>query len=173
MSEGAIVTEPGESSNPWWMRAIFGKDPRVTLIRLLLTIGLILVLAKWVFVPIEIVGKSMEPAYVEGKRNLINQWAYVLSKPKRGDVVAVHTEGQSYMLLKRIVGLPGEYIVNIGGYVFVNGQLLEEPYVEKLGGWQFDDLVLEEDFYYLIGDNRRVTAFGRRHGRHIVGKVLF
>lgn len=169
MTDQTNVTPP----NPWWMRAIFGKDPRVTLIRLLITIGIIFVLAKFVLVPIEIVGKSMEPTYVEGRRNLVNQWAYLMGKPQRGDVVAVHTEGQSYMLLKRIVGLPGEHVVNIGGYIFVNGTFLQESYVEQMGGWQYDEVILEDDFYYLIGDNRRVTAFGRRHERHIVGKVLF
>lgn len=158
---------------PWWMRAIFGKDPRVTLVRLLLTVVGIIVVFKFVLVPIQIVGMSMEPSYLEGRRNLVNNLAYMVEPPKRGDVVAVRTTGQNYMLLKRIVGLPGEHILNVGGYIWVNGELLDEPYVRFRGGWQSDDLVLDEDFYYLIGDNRRISAFGKRHIRHIVGRIVF
>lgn len=158
---------------PWWLRAIFGRDPRITLVRLLLTVATIVVLFKYVLVPIEIVGKSMEPSYIEGRRNLINHLAYWGEPPKRGDVVAVRTTGQNYMLLKRIVGLPGDHVANVGGYVWVNGELLEEPYVRFRDGWQSDYVVLDEDYYYLIGDNRSVSAFGKRHVRQIVGKVVF
>lgn len=169
MNEATVIAQ----ARPWWMRAIFGKDPRVTLVRLLLTVVAIIVLFKFVLVPIEIVGMSMEPSYVEGRRNLINHLAYMWENPKRGDVVAVRTTGQNYMLLKRIIGLPGDHILNVGGYIWVNGELLEEPYVKFRDNWQSDDVVLDEDFYYLIGDNRKISAYGKRHARQIVGKVVF
>jgi signal peptidase I len=170
------MNEPASSSprrHPWWRRAIFGKDPRITLIRLLLTICVVLVLFKYVLVPIQVVGMSMEPTFVEGKRNLVNRLAYLRDKPKRGDLVAIRTKGQDYMLLKRIVGLPGERVSYIRGYIFIDGQLLDEPYVKFRNGWQYDYVTLDEDFYYLVGDHRTISAFGKRHRRQIIGKVIF
>jgi signal peptidase I len=166
------VPSPPPRTDPWWMRAIFGRNPKVTLIRLVITISLVVILFRYVLVPIEVVGTSMEPTYYEGKRNLVNRLVYFGTKPQRGDVVAIRTKGQNYMLLKRIVGLPGERVRYIQGYVFINGKLLNEPYV-RFRGWQYDDVTLDEDFYYLIGDNRNISAFGKRHVRQIIGKVVF
>ncbi len=163
-----------------WVRMVIGGNPRRTLIRLCITvIGMFLIL-RYVVVPVEIKGASMQPTYVEGKWNLVNRLAYLFEEPKRGDVVATQRKGQSvngksFLFLKRIAGLPGEQVLLRRGRVYIDGELLEEPYV-KYGASRRRDrhsLTLEEHQYFLIGDNRRVTGDGVFHIRQFVGKIVF
>ena len=66
---------------------------------------------------VSVIGVSMEPALFNGQEVLINKFAYKLSSPKRGDVIAFLPNGNpnSHYYLKRVIGLPGEKIQIIGG----------------------------------------------------------
>src|SRR5262245_30550408 len=105
----------------WWMRVIFGRHPRRTLLRLSLLVALTIVIFKFFVLPIQVSGLSMVPTYTDGKVNFVNQLAYVWAKPKRGDVVAIRMPTERDMLLKRIVGLPGERVAMWGGRIWING----------------------------------------------------
>jgi signal peptidase I len=122
-------------------------------------------------------GISMEPAYHNGRMNLINRLAYWRSEPKRGDVVGIRLAGVSVMYMKRIIGLPGERVTFRNGKVLINDQPLEEPYVKYRARWGIPELILDPDEYYAIGDNRGMDPDGHEGGgvrrNRIVGKVLF
>jgi signal peptidase I len=167
----------GESSTPprppWWLRIIFGKNPKWTLVRLLLSVTLITIVFRFLLVPIKVTGQSMEPTYVDGRINFVNQLAYSGHTPQRGDVVAVHRKDQNLTFLKRIVGMPGERVAMKHGRIFINGTALAEPYVKLHGKFDDPEKLLDEDFYFVIGDNRQVSNFGAVHIRHIMGKVLY
>jgi signal peptidase I len=158
---------------PWWMVVIFGKNPRRTLLRLSLLVALTFILFKFLVLPIQVSGVSMEPAYLNGKVNFVNQLAYTWARPKRFDVVAIRMPGQRSMLLKRIVGLPGERVALRGGFVYVNGDRLEEPYVRLKGFYPPKETTLEPDHYFVIGDNRSVSVYLPVPVWQIVGKVMF
>src|SRR5437879_2651827 len=113
------------------MRIVFGRRPRRTLVRLVVLVGASALIFGFVLVPVRITGISMEPTYHDRRINFVNRLAYVWSKPKRGDVVAIKTTGLHIMYLKRIVALPGETISIKKGIVMINGQPLNEPYVKK------------------------------------------
>jgi signal peptidase I len=80
------------------------------------------------------------------------------------------------MLMKRIIGLPGETISFHDGHAYINGQLLAEPYVKKLCDWEHGPIQCGPDEYYVVGDNRSMPFEYHMQGLatrdRIVGKVL-
>jgi signal peptidase I len=166
--------EPGIEVSSWWLRLIVGRRPVRTLVRLLIVVGLTLILFRVLFIPIRVTGNSMEPTYVNGRINFINRLAYVRRQPERGDVVAILMEDSRYPILKRVLGLPGESIVLRNGQVAVNGEFLQEGYVRGVGlSRELRTTSLDESHYFVIGDNREVTAYGNVTLADIKGKVLF
>jgi signal peptidase I len=158
----------------WWVRLIFGRNPKRTLYRLLLTVVVILVLFRWIFIPIRVSGMSMMPTYKDGKVTLVNHLAYARSKPKRGDVVAFRYPPENVVFLKRIVGLPGERVRIEAGSVYINEILLVEPYTRKLrAGHDLWEVTVKENEFFVIGDNRGVSVLGSIPESSIIGKVLF
>jgi signal peptidase I len=159
--------------SPWWARLVVGRRPWVTLIRLVVLVAVSLVLFRGVFVPIRVVGSSMEPSYRNGRINFLSRWAYRSTLPRRGDVVGIRKEGSKVVVLKRIVGMPGERVTVRGGRVLVNGLPLREPYAQGYGipSTQLPRLLGPEE-YFAIGDNRELTLYGVVNRSEILGKVL-
>jgi signal peptidase I len=169
---------PVPEEPPWWQRLIIGKHPKRTLMRLGVLILLSYVVFKWVLVPVRIVGISMEPTYRNGKVNFINRWSYLRRLPQRGEVVGIRLVSDQVMLLKRVIALPGERVAIRSGEIYVNGVLLDEPYVRRLRyASDEDEVLVKEGYYYVIGDNREMPLEVHTHGAYpaqrLVGKVLF
>lgn len=174
-TEGA----PEKTHMPWWLRIIFGRNPSWTLVRILFVIFISLILFKFVLLPIRVTGESMLPNYNPGQIRFVNRLAYSKTSPQRADVVAVEFAGQEVLLLKRVIGLPGETFQVREGEVFINGRKIEEPYVKgripsnvpkKLG--YTEPIPLGPDEYMVIGDNRKISEGYIKRRREIVGKVL-
>jgi signal peptidase I len=158
----------------WWARLLIGRRPVVTLIRLVVLVAACGFLFKVVLVPIRVTGRSMEPTYRNGRVNFLQRHAYRRRDPARGDVVGLQLEGSRLVLLKRIVGLPGERVGLRGGRVFINGEPLAEPYtrgheVPSTRG----ERTLGVDEYFVIGDNRDESAHGVVRRAELRGKVLW
>jgi signal peptidase I len=121
-------------------------------------------------------GISMQPNFFTGQLIVVNRLIYYFAKPARGDVIVLHDpEDPSQDFIKRVVGLPGEQIAIRAGRVYVNGTMLEEPYIATFctscdGTWELD-----ADHYFVLGDNRPNShdshAFGPLDRRLIVGKA--
>lgn len=183
------MNEPALPSRipPWLVRVLVGKHPKRTVVRATALIVVSFALFKFVLAPIRVEGISMAPTYRDGSINFINRLAYRWSKPQRGDVVALRMAGESVMLLKRVVGLPGEKVSLRGGKVFINGVELQEEYVKfwRPPFWtrrsrtsnENEFWALGEDEYFFIGDNRSVLGEAHYKGaatsERIVGRVLF
>jgi signal peptidase I len=116
----------------------------------------------------------MEPSYRNGRINFLSRWAYRSATPRRGDVVGIRKQGSKLVVLKRIVGMPGERVTVRGGRVMVNGLPLQEPYAQGQGIPSTRlPLLLGPEEYFAIGDNREVTLYGEVDRSEILGKVLF
>lgn len=124
-----------------------------------------------------VVGDSMNPTYEDGDIVNINR----LSKPERNDIVIVDLPDEGKHLIKRCVGMPGDTIQIKEGKVFVNGVELEEDYLSKEnktcdGGLANEPILLGEDEYFVLGDNRSVSKDSRYFGavkkEQIIGVVM-
>jgi signal peptidase I len=162
----------------WARRVIIGRNPRRTFIRILVLVVVSVVVFKWVLLPIRLDGPSMLPTYRSGSVNFVNRLAYWNSEPQRGDVVAVRYSGHSIMLMKRVVGLPGETIEFVKGRLWVNGRPLDEPYVKFSCDWNVrpEHYLLRDDEYYVVGDNRSMPFENHQQGaarrQRILGRIM-
>jgi signal peptidase I len=160
-------------------RFVFGRDPRRTLVRVLVLAGLSVITFRWMLIPIRTEGVSMLPTYHSGTFNLVNRLSYLGtgSKPKRGDVVAIRLAGPNVVYVKRIVGLPGERVTIVEGTVQIDGKPLLELYVRHRRAWDVSEVTLGPREYFVVGDNRGMAEgdhdFGRVDATRILGKVVF
>lgn len=131
-----------------------------------------------------VIGDSMEPALHNGQEILMNRILYRISKPSRGDVIVFLPNGSqnSHLYVKRVVGLPGEKVQIREGNVYIDGVLLEEGELfDKIidPGIAQNELLLESDEYFVLGDNRnssedsRSGNIGAVKKDTIIGKAWF
>lgn len=174
MSQNPIATS---KPRPGLARVIvIGRNPRNTLIRILVLVAVCLVVFNFILLPIRVTGISMLPAYKDRSVNCVNRLAYLRHEPRRGDVVSIRYAGIHLMLMKRIVGLPGETVAFEDGHVFINGKPLDEPYEKSSCDWNVSPEKLGANEYFVVGDNRTMSAEDHLKGKvpreRIVGKVL-
>ena len=166
---------------------MFGRNLKVTLLRAAVWAAVCVVVFKLLLVHVRVTGISMLPTCLDQSVYWVNRLAYVWHPPQRSDVVAVRfvpadgaisrLEPPNVMLLKRIIGLPGETVAFVNGRVLINGQILDEPYEEDGKGcaWNCAPVTVGPDQYYVVGDNRSMPPEDHTHGiydrNRIVGKA--
>lgn len=148
----------------------------------LLVIFLAFVIVRIGFSKCSMMGDSMAGTLVNGDSLLVNKFVYKISEPERFDVVAYRqgSSEHSYMSIKRIIGLPGDRIMIKNGEIYIDGELLtEEINTDKMitGGLAETEIVLDENEYFVLGDNRnnsedsRFSNVGNIVRNDICGKV--
>lgn len=138
----------------------------------------------FIFQPFYVKGASMEPNFRDGDYLIIDEITYKFKAPERGEVIVFrYPNDPSQRYIKRIIGLPGETIEIKQGKIIIydengNGQVLEElAYLPASTLTPGDVLVaLEENEYFVLGDNRAASADSRRWGslprENIIGRAL-
>lgn len=120
-------------------------------------------------------GRSMEPNLSESQRLIIDKISYRLRSPKRNDIVVLNMPLMDEMLVKRIIGLPGETIEIQNGVVYINGNALHERFQHNLSDYDTPALTLGPLSYFVLGDNRTNSndsrVFGSVKREYIVGRV--
>lgn len=123
-------------------------------------------------------GASMQPNFATGQFLIVSRVNYLFSEPEYGDIIVFHEprrEEDDY--IKRVIGLPGDTIEIREAQVYVNGGLIDEPYINNTKTC-FGDCAwtLTGDEYFVMGDNRQHSsdsrAFGPVERRLIVGEAL-
>jgi signal peptidase I len=205
----AAATEAKKSRNP--IDRLFPNLPhgwRVALdwtVTIIGAVAIVLGIKAWVVNPYRIPSSSMEPTLhcaapapgCEARtsdRVLACRFCYHLSPPHRGDIVVFNTPplaktecGSQGTFVKRLIGLPGEVWEERDGYVYINGQKLNEPYIQPdrrdnrtLG---LSDVPprntytrIPKGMYLMMGDNRKSSCDSRVWGlvpkKNIIGKVF-
>lgn len=126
------------------------------------------------------VGSGMESTLSDDDILLVNKVAYRVNDPERFDVIVFNKTGKehSYYATRRIIGLPGETVQIIDGYVYINGVQLEEINVVEpmlTAGLAEKSITLDDDEYFVLGDNRnncedsRYSNFGNVARSEIIG----
>lgn len=111
---------------------------------------------------------SMEPNFNEKDYLFVSKQSYKLfGEPKQGDVVVIHSElkqenGDEKMLIKRIIGLPGDRIDIYDGKVYVNGAEMTQDFTKDgVTNGDIRGLVVPKDELFCLGDNRLVSIDSR------------
>lgn len=112
----------------------------------------------------QVLGQSMEPTLHSAQRVVIEKVTYRFHGPRRGDVVVIDSPEQSEMLIKRVVGLPGETFEVRNGQVYINGELLEENWSVRQGGGGYGPRVVPPLHVFVLGDNRAASNDSRTFG---------
>lgn len=106
---------------------------------------------------------SMESTIKTGSRMFGFRLAYVTKEPERGDVVIFkYPDDEKQVFVKRVIGLPGETVEIIEGVTYINGQALEEDYLNETPVKEnFGPYNVPEDSYFVMGDNRNRSRDAR------------
>lgn len=130
-----------------------------------------------------VIGVSMEPALYNGQEVLVNRFLYKLVSPGKGDVVVFLPNGNenSHYYVKRIAAEPGDRVAVREGVLYINDVPYSEVELDKIAdpGILENELTLEKDEYFVIGDNinnsedSRSGSIGPVNKTSIIGKVWF
>ncbi len=130
-----------------------------TLLSFVIAIGLGLFVRETVAQPVKVVGISMQPALANGEVLLVDKLTNSLSGPQQGDIIVFLRDDVYY--IKRVTGLPGQSVGITHGTVSVNGQALSEAYIGAQTTQGELSLTLGEGEYFVLGDNRALSADSR------------
>lgn len=131
-------------------------------------------------------GVSMEPTFIDNNTFFVNKFQLLFSVPFRGQLVQCKSIDGNALLIKRVIGLPGEVIhirENKVSITDVNGNeiLLNETYIKKdaitrMPNGKNTDIPIPENHYFVLGDNRRESIDSRVYGpmprENIIGSVF-
>lgn len=112
---------------------------------------------------------SMETTIMPGSRMIGFRVAYLFSEPKRGDIMIFkYPDDPSQLFVKRVIGLPGETVEIVDGITYINGEMLEEDYINPdywltpVENEDYGPYTVPEDSYFMMGDNRGNSRDSRK-----------
>ena len=170
----------GASHNDLWSEA------RLLLRDLIFALMIAALVVVFIVQPVKVEGTSMLPRLHDGERIFVNKLIYYdeyrwAPKVDRGDIVVFwYPEDPSKSYIKRVIGLPGDRIEVNEGVVRVNGQDVEESYLDprlNLSHRSLTEQIVKANYYFVMGDNRDNSSDSRMWGlvpkKYIYGKALF
>lgn len=129
----------------------------------------------------EVSGSSMETTLSDKDQLIVDKMTYRFRDPKRYDIVVFPYQYQdNTYYINRIIGLPGETVQILSGMVYIDGMRLDEHYGNELmenPGIAEEPLILGEDEYFVLGDNRnnssdsRASDVGLIHRKDLIGRA--
>jgi len=174
LSKNASIRTDAELKRGRMMNKVL-KEIISTLLYLLGVLCLTWLLITYVGQRTEVDGSSMEPTLEDGDNLLVDKISYRFRDPERFDIIvfAFKYKEDTYYI-KRIIGLPGETVwIDEQGNIYIDGEILEEAYGKEIIspdkiGIASEPIVVGEDEYFVLGDNRNNSSDSRTS---IVGNV--
>ena len=131
-----------------------------------------------------VIGQSMADTLSNGDQILVNRFIYKVTDPKPNDLIVFLPNGneKSHYYVKRVIAVPGDTVRIKSGAVYENGELFEEEVdvsAMEEAGLAADEIKLEEDEYFVLGDNRnnsedsRYANIGNVKKEYMIGKAWF
>ncbi len=130
----------------------------------------------------EVNGASMEPTLSDKDNLIVDKLSYLFHDPERFDIIVFPFQyEQDTYYIKRIIGMPGESVrIDWDGNIYIDGELLKESYGREVmldPGRAEEEILLGEDEYFVLGDNRNNSTDGRAervgniHRDNIIGRA--
>lgn len=166
------------------------KETLLYFVEIALVILIAWLIVRFAMKPASMIGSSMEPTLYNGEDVIINKTSYAVLTPKRHAVIAFYPEQKegdetvfddSSILIRRVLGLPGETVQIKNGHLWIDGEEIEEKYQYEpmvSAGRASSEIRLAEDEYFVLSDNRtdmddsRNTSFTVVKKENIIGKVI-
>lgn len=124
-------------------------------------------------------GASMEPTLHNGERLMVDKLTYRFRPPRRGEIIVFrYPTDPRRKFIKRIMGLPGDQVEVRRHQLYINGKVLEEPYINGPTYGDFGPIVVPEGAFFVLGDNRnnsddsRFSDVGPVPRKLVVGRAL-
>jgi signal peptidase I len=172
------TSNPGTSST--LHEHLLRHEIRVWTRDLLIAIGLALVIIVFLYQPVKVEGTSMAPLLSDQERIFINKFVYRFEPIDRGDVVVFwYPLDRSKSFIKRVIALPGETVEIRRGIVYVNDQIVPEPYVPPRYAdvTDYGPMKVPRGSYFVMGDHRISSndsrVFGPVASQYIYGRAVF
>lgn len=155
-----------------------------------IAIALVLVvLIRWLlFKPFIVDGPSMQPNFHTGERVIVNEILYDIRSPQRGEVIVFHVPSEGRDFIKRVIGIAGDTVKVEGDVVTVNGEPVNETYIQgaidnahnnnvlynnkNFPNEDFADGIVPEGHVFVMGDNRSDSTDSRMIGYVPLGDIV-
>ncbi|MCL1965067.1 MAG: signal peptidase I [Firmicutes bacterium] len=144
----------------------------------IIALGIALFVTTLIAQPVRVEGSSMMNSLKDKDLMIVTKFDYLLGEPERFDVVICRYPGRGATnFVKRIVGVPGDTVAMYSGMLFVNGELVEEEYIEYRADYFMEEITVEEGHYFVLGDNRcnssdsHLSSIGQLARDQILGRV--
>ncbi|MCM3160302.1 MULTISPECIES: signal peptidase I [Metabacillus] len=146
---------------------------------IVLAVGLAMIIRIFLFEPYLVEGSSMDPTLHDGDRLFVNKTLKFIGEIDKGDIVIIDGKEENIRYVKRVIGVPGDKVSAQDGKVYVNGTVIEEPYLdsnekeaESIGidlTDDFEEIEVPNGNYFVMGDNR-LNSMDSRNGLGLIEK---
>ncbi len=130
-------------------------------ITIVVAVALAFAIRAFWFEPVRVEGSSMLNTLQNGEFMIATKWHYLTGDPARFDVVICKYPGRKETFVKRIIGLPGETVEIRKGELYIDGELVEQPFAKAAdthdfpsGAYLYPEGKVPEGSYFVMGDNR-------------------
>lgn len=138
---------------------------------ILISFVLILIIVNFIAIPVRVDGSSMYPNLKDGDfgfSGIFTKWFGI----DRFDVVVIDSNKSDNRLVKRIIGLPNETIKYKDNVLYVNGEVVEETFLDDSVSTDNFEITLGDDEYFVLGDNREVSRDSRYYGPFTSSEIM-
>ena len=144
--------------------------------KFLLLVMIIILFKIFIFNFILVKGDSMNPKYKNNDFMFLNKIIYSFKPIRRGEVIVLKYKNND--LIKRIIALPNDKIKVENGKLYINNKEVKENYINSYtASYDFDEITLKDNEYFVMGDNRYNSYDSRNFGtitkNNIIGRVEF
>jgi signal peptidase I len=143
-------------------------------------VGTAILIVIFLYQPVKVEGTSMLPELKDQERIFVNKFLYRFEKISRRDIVVFwYPADRTKSFIKRVIGLPGDILEIRKGVVYLNGEMLDEPYLvpKYMDNRDMEETRVKPGYYFVMGDDRKYSSDSRAWGQvpegYIYGKAVF